>query len=454
MKNDAVNSGEQNGLVIGSGLKASPAKLFTIFASLSLNMMVFLGGDREIFLGNVKSFLPGDVGDLAEFSIAETPKNSFSLKFQLHQLLNLGNLGGNLGEQPAQAVDLSQVKAWELPGNSGTASGVDEAFSNRQTFTFGLPLASPIEITSPYGWRTHPILGGLDFHPGVDFAAAEGSPVLAANSGQVAIADWSGGYGLMVVLAHDSATSETLYAHLSKIFVEPGEMVAKGQVIGLVGSTGASTGPHLHFEYRELTSEGWVAVNPSSWLDHQMTVGNFAQTPAQTPGGEATVLVASSVPNSAPNSAGKLSSELGSELGGELGSELGSDRPIELAAKSKVNLAADTSATSLPSTPEFNRWVTELKQEFTNLKTKTLNSASDYPATACAAKLEGAVVVGVFANAWGQIIRQPKLLQASPDQALNQAALNYIQDFNLPETGQPTAYQYVFQFQYDQKTCQ
>jgi murein DD-endopeptidase MepM/ murein hydrolase activator NlpD len=129
------------------------------------------------------------------------------------------------------------------------------------------PLAIPAAITSIFGWRIHPITGQYRFHSGTDLGAPEGTPVLAAVSGQVVTADFLGGYGLTVVLQHQKGQDESLYAHLSEIFVKPGDMVEQGNVIGRVGSTGNSTGPHLHFEWRHLTSNGWVTVDAGTHLE-------------------------------------------------------------------------------------------------------------------------------------------------------------------------------------------
>jgi murein DD-endopeptidase MepM/ murein hydrolase activator NlpD len=131
---------------------------------------------------------------------------------------------------------------------------------------FLFPLTVPSPISSIFGWRRHPILGTTRFHAGTDMSAPLGTPVVAAMSGDVAIANFMGGYGLSVVLSHADGDRKTLYAHLSEIFVKPGETVKQGEVIGRVGSTGLSTGPHLHFEVRELTPEGWVARNPEAFL--------------------------------------------------------------------------------------------------------------------------------------------------------------------------------------------
>ena len=113
--------------------------------------------------------------------------------------------------------------------------------------------------TSGFGWRMHPLLGYSRMHQGTDYGAAYGTPIRAVTDGVVDFAGWHGGHGNMVKLAHAGGLG-TGYAHMSRIAVAPGARVVQGQVIGYVGSTGLSTGPHLHFEvYR-----GGVAVDPSS----------------------------------------------------------------------------------------------------------------------------------------------------------------------------------------------
>ena len=104
-------------------------------------------------------------------------------------------------------------------------------------------------LASPYGWRRHPMGGGTGHHWGIDIAAPAGTPVLASMAGTVTFTGWFGGYGITVYVAHGGGW-ETLYGHLSRVFVAPGQQVACAQVIGAVGSTGNSTGPHLHFELR------------------------------------------------------------------------------------------------------------------------------------------------------------------------------------------------------------
>jgi len=102
-------------------------------------------------------------------------------------------------------------------------------------------------VTSRFGSRFHPILGYERFHKGVDLGAAAGTPIVAAADGRVVSAGWHGGYGRQVAIAHAGGV-QTSYGHMSRIAAYPGEIVHRGQVIGYVGSTGLSTGPHLHFE--------------------------------------------------------------------------------------------------------------------------------------------------------------------------------------------------------------
>jgi murein DD-endopeptidase MepM/ murein hydrolase activator NlpD len=133
---------------------------------------------------------------------------------------------------------------------------------------FPLPIAA--NITSGFGWRIHPITGTNRMHEGTDIGAPQGTPVLATYHGQVAVADWMSGYGLTVILRHEKGTQESRYGHLSEVFVKPGDWVDQGTVIGRVGSTGMSTGPHLHFEWRHLTNEGWVAVDAGLHLEYAL----------------------------------------------------------------------------------------------------------------------------------------------------------------------------------------
>ncbi len=104
-------------------------------------------------------------------------------------------------------------------------------------------------ITSNYGYRRHPLWGGRHLHTGIDIAAPHGEAIRSADGGSVILSGWWDGYGKAVVIDHGNNMT-TVYGHMSRIYVQVGNDVKKGQIIGLVGSTGYSTGPHLHFEVR------------------------------------------------------------------------------------------------------------------------------------------------------------------------------------------------------------
>jgi len=127
------------------------------------------------------------------------------------------------------------------------------------TGIFALPSDAP--TSSPFGWRIHPILGYRRFHAGLDFAAGYGSTIRAADSGTVIFAGWYGGYGKAVIISHSKGIT-TLYGHTSELYISEGQTVQKGQAIAAVGSTGLSTGPHLHFEVRR---DG-TPVDPANYL--------------------------------------------------------------------------------------------------------------------------------------------------------------------------------------------
>lgn len=135
---------------------------------------------------------------------------------------------------------------FEEPGQKGAYYGFDGQ-SSRKSF-----LASPLEfsrVSSGYGMRFHPISGQQKAHLGVDYAAPTGTPVRTIGDGVVSFAGTQRGYGNVIEIAHRDNQS-TLYAHLSRIDVRKGQNVAQGDLIGAVGSTGASTGPHLHLEFK------------------------------------------------------------------------------------------------------------------------------------------------------------------------------------------------------------
>jgi len=133
------------------------------------------------------------------------------------------------------------------------------------TGIFAWPVQAGFRITSSFGWRTHPISGERNFHTGMDIGAPTNTPILAMADGIVTVANatdsWGGGYGFFIRIDHGGGY-ETLYAHAIAIGVRVGEEVEQGQVIGWVGSTGNSTGPHLHFE----VFHNGTRVNPMGYF--------------------------------------------------------------------------------------------------------------------------------------------------------------------------------------------
>jgi murein DD-endopeptidase MepM/ murein hydrolase activator NlpD len=167
--------------------------------------------------------------------------------------------GANLlyaGLSGTGARELQLVK-WSANGRS---DWIDAANANQpQSTSAGMTWPVNGHITSYFGYRYHPILHFTRFHAGVDFGASWGSPIIAAADGEVAAAGWAGGYGRQVRISHGGGLVTT-YSHMSEIVAQPGAYVHAGQLIGYVGSSGLSTGPHLHYE---VLKDG-TPINPLS----------------------------------------------------------------------------------------------------------------------------------------------------------------------------------------------
>src|SRR5436305_10104026 len=158
------------------------------------------------------------------------------------------------GLSRAMASSLQLVR-WNAGGHS---EWIDAANAERPAPSVGslvMPANGP--VTSYFGYRYHPILHFTRFHAGIDIGAGWGSPIVAAGDGQVVGAGWAGGYGRQVQIAHGGNLVSS-YSHMSEIVASPGSYVHQGQLIGYVGSSGLSTGPHLHFEVKQ----GGTPVNP------------------------------------------------------------------------------------------------------------------------------------------------------------------------------------------------
>ncbi|WP_299491359.1 peptidoglycan DD-metalloendopeptidase family protein [Acaryochloris sp. IP29b_bin.137] len=178
-------------------------------------------------------------------------KAQASVQSQLVTRLSTDRLALEAAErQLSQDVNnISQVIAQRLAEQqvafrSGTP-GFQRIFGTGQMVK---PVVGP--ITSNFGYRSHPIFGTGRFHAGTDFGAPTGAPIFAADSGTVIVAEWYGGYGNTVIIDHGNGLT-TLYGHCSELYVTVGQGVQRGQTIAAVGSTGLSTGPHLHFEVRQ-----------------------------------------------------------------------------------------------------------------------------------------------------------------------------------------------------------
>ena len=146
---------------------------------------------------------------------------------------------------------------WRSMDRTGVAAATPIASVNVPS---GMPLQDAT-LTSNFGMRTHPILGGRRNHKGIDLAQPSGTPVYATADGVVGKAEWFSSYGNYIQIEH-GGEMETRYAHLSGYAVAAGEFVHKGQLIGYVGTTGRSTGPHLHYEVR-VAGE---AVDPTPYM--------------------------------------------------------------------------------------------------------------------------------------------------------------------------------------------
>ena len=175
-----------------------------------------------------------------------------------------------IAKEEAARQEAARQAAAKQSGSSGStnSNGGSASSSNSTAVTtrysggkLGWPCPSSSRITSPYGYRI--LFGVRDFHTGIDIGATHGSNIVAAESGTVILANygWNGGYGNYIILSHGNGIT-TRYAHASQLYVSAGQTVSKGQVIAAVGTTGNSTGPHLHFEVRVNGSH----TNPLNYL--------------------------------------------------------------------------------------------------------------------------------------------------------------------------------------------
>lgn len=195
---------------------------------------------------------------------------------------NTYSIGGptiNTGGYPVPLSGVSKemlVKKMEMDINDLLSKtgmeeqSLQEVYENildKKDLLLATPSIWPVRgfISSGFGWRINPITGGKEFHEGLDIATQSGNPIRAPSNGIVSYAGWESGFGNTVVIDHGYGIT-TLYGHMSKIEVKTGEIVKRGQTIGLVGDTGFSTGPHVHYQ----VMINGIPVNPMRYL-----VGNF-----------------------------------------------------------------------------------------------------------------------------------------------------------------------------------
>lgn len=201
-------------------------------------------------------------------------KAGFGGSDRYHALEGFDNSG--LMKETSQKLD---VLLKQLYIQSRSFDDVLKLAKNKEQMLTSIPAIMPLNIKNlihapgGFGWRTHPIYKTQEMHPGMDFPAAEGTPVYATGDGVVGAADAAmQGYGNHVVINH-GYSYQTLYGHLSKILVHPGQKIKRGEVVGLVGSTGLSTAPHLHYEVIKNNAK----VNPINFYYNDLSPEEYQE---------------------------------------------------------------------------------------------------------------------------------------------------------------------------------
>jgi murein DD-endopeptidase MepM/ murein hydrolase activator NlpD len=199
---------------------------------------------------------------LAQSTIGQIQSLQGQLSVQLKEEAQLKDKYLNDAKYYGQLEDQLYVQSQQLSGMIArlqVAASASPEVIKKSTGRFMWPLSG--RMTSGFGYRRHPIFGTVKRHTGIDISRPNGTPIAAADGGKVVFAGWYGGYGKAVVIAHKNGLS-TLYGHMSRISVGTGTFVNKGERVGAVGSTGYSTGAHLHFEVRV----NGRPVNPLGYL--------------------------------------------------------------------------------------------------------------------------------------------------------------------------------------------
>lgn len=199
--------------------------------------------------------------ELAEVLVVLEDEQAIQAALKLELESRVADWESKVSDLAAADAELTQFIRDQEAAAAAAASGGSSAPAPGSSSVSGFQWPVNGSVTSGYGYRVHPIYGTRRLHQGLDISGGSGTPIAAAKGGTVISAGWRGGYGNAVVISHGDGVT-TLYAHQSSMNVSSGQQVSRGDIVGWVGSTGASTGPHLHFEVRINGS----AVNPRPYL--------------------------------------------------------------------------------------------------------------------------------------------------------------------------------------------
>ncbi|HEY5561398.1 MAG TPA: M23 family metallopeptidase [Clostridiaceae bacterium] len=205
--------------------------------------------------------------------ITKYKSDSAAVTSKLSELLTLEDKINSIINNKSSNLDLSRGGSTVISGQANFDDSIGKLttlLGDMDTYVAAqrrIPSVFPVEgiITSTFGSRINPISNSYEYHPGIDFAGSYGTPIKATADGVVTRADWYGGYGNAIIINHGNGY-ETVYGHNSKLLAKVGATVKIGDIISLMGSTGASTGNHCHFEIRL----SGVAIDPNSVVNRSI----------------------------------------------------------------------------------------------------------------------------------------------------------------------------------------
>lgn len=245
-------------------------KVFAIYFSIFMSAIFIFGGFAIYFLIDEVTELDKKKNELTVFQKNLLEDNNILQEKIKTKTVELEQINDKVNDIEELIGIKEDIKDDNLEGRLQLAA---LAFEYSQAFFQNIPNSSPVKhdgVSSPFGWRQNPILKTNEFHPAVDLRAKTGTPVYATADGVVEFAEFhkGSGFGNLLILLHNYGF-ETRYAHLNKFAVKEGDFVKKGELIAYVGSTGLSTGSHLHYEIRFIKR----ILDPQNFLDWNS--GNF-----------------------------------------------------------------------------------------------------------------------------------------------------------------------------------